>query len=496
METYFSSIPIIIVLVPVIAAALIISSWRWSNVRETWTLLSSIVMFGLCFSMLPSVLEASYPEITLFPVSPGISIALKVDDVGLMFALSASLLWIVTSFFSIGYMRGSNEKKQTRYYASFALALASTMGIALAANLLTFLIFFECLTISTYPLIIHKETREAVSGGRKYLAYLLTGGLALLIAIAVTFHYTGALDFVPGGFLNADTGQVKLLAIFILFTIGVGMKAALIPLHSWLPTAMIAPTPVSALLHAVAVVKAGVFGFVRIIGFVFGPELFHDIGAGYILAGLAGATILISSLLAMYQDNLKRRLAYSTIGHLSYIVLGISLLSPVAWMGALLHIINHAMMKITLFFCAGAIYVNTHIEKVSELDGIAKKMPVTMLAFTFASIGLAGLPPLNGFISKWFLGEGAVTAEQSIYMIILLISGLLNAGYLFPIVRRAFFNKSDTPLKFGEASMLMVVPLVITALLSLLLGIMPNGIFHFFDLAQNAISSIISGGAI
>jgi multicomponent Na+:H+ antiporter subunit D len=496
MDTYFSVQPLIIILIPILASILIIGSWRWPNIREAWTLLAAVAMFGLCFSMLPSVLNGQYPQINLIPISPGVSISLKADTVGTLFALSASLLWIITSIYSIGYMRGNGEKKQTRYYASFALALASTMGIALSANLLTFFIFFECLTISTYPLILHKETPEAISGARKYLAYLLTGGLSLLIAIAITFYLTGALDFVPGGFLNISEGQGKLIAIFVLFTIGVGMKAALIPLHSWLPTAMVAPTPVSALLHAVAVVKAGVFGFVRVIGFVFGPELFHNIGAGYILAGLAGATIILSSLLALHQDNLKRRLAYSTIGHLSYIVLGVALLSPVAWMGGLLHIVNHAVMKITLFFCAGAIYVNTHIEKVSQLDGIGKKMPITMTAFAFAALGLAGIPPLNGFISKWFLGQGAVSADETIFMVILLISGLLNAAYLFPVVRRAFFNKSENHTQFGEASMFMVVPLVITAALSIFLGLMPNGIFHFYDLARNAISSIMGGGIL
>jgi multicomponent Na+:H+ antiporter subunit D len=496
METYFSLQPIIIILIPVVASLLIISSWRWPNIREIWTLLASIAMFGMCFSMVPSVLAGQYPEINLFQISPGIGIAFKADTVGVMFALSASLLWIITSFFSIGYMRGSKEHKQTRYYASFALALASTMGIALAANLLTFFIFFECLTLATYPLIIHKETPEAISGGRKYLAYLLTGGVSLLIAIIIVFQYTGVLEFVPGGFLDMNAGQGKLIAIFALFTVGVGMKAALIPLHSWLPTAMVAPTPVSALLHAVAVVKAGVFGFVRVIGFVFGPELFHDIGAGYILAGIAGATIILASLLAMHQDNLKRRLAYSTVGHLSYIVLGVALLSPVAWMGGLLHIVNHAMMKITLFFCAGAIYVNTHVEKVSEMDGIGKKMPITMTAFTIAAIGLAGIPPLNGFISKWFLAEGAVTADETIFMVILVISGLLNAGYFLPIVRRAFFTKSENFTKFGEASMFMVVPLVITALLSIYLGLMPNGVFHFFDLAKDTVLSVFGGGPL
>jgi multicomponent Na+:H+ antiporter subunit D len=287
--------------------------------------------------------------------------------------------------------------------------------------------------------------------------------------------------------------QHDLLPLFALFLIGMGVKSAIMPLHSWLPTAMIAPTPVSALLHAVAVVKAGVFGFVRVIGFVFGPELFNKIGAGNVLAIMAAITIVISSLLAMHQDNLKRRLAYSTVGHLSYIILGVALLSPVAWVGGLVHIVNHAVMKITLFFCAGAIYVKTHCENISELDGIGKQMPVTMGAFTLAAMGLAGIPPVNGFVSKWLLGQGALESEAWIYLAVLLLSGLLNAGYFFPIIRRAFFVQSDKRTKFAEASPLLVVPLVCTALLALLLGLMPDSIFHLYSLAGDVASSLFNG---
>ena len=407
MEGFYSIKPLAALLIPVLAVVFILFSTRRPNIREFWTMAAAAGMFGVIFSMLPAVLDGRSPQISLLNISPGISLALRVDTVGMIFALSASALWIITSFYSIGYMRSLNEKKQTRYYAAFALCLASTIGIAFSANLLTFVLFYEILTLVTYPLVIHKETPEAIAAGRKYLVYLLTGGLALIAAAALTYYYAGSLDFKAGGFLGNLSGQPNLMMLFVLFLVGFGVKSALLPFHSWLPTAMIAPTPVSALLHAVAVVKAGVFGFVRVIGFVFGPSVFHDIGAWQILAIMAAITIVVSSLLAFYQDNLKRRLAYSTVGHLSYIILGVSLLSPDAWTGGLLHLVNHATLKITLFFCAGAIYAKTHIENISQLNGIAKQMPLTLGAFTLAAIGLAGIPPLNGFVSKWLIGQGA-----------------------------------------------------------------------------------------
>ncbi|HSW56896.1 MAG TPA: monovalent cation/H+ antiporter subunit D family protein [Dehalococcoidales bacterium] len=493
MEEIYSIKPLIAVLIPALAAILNLLFSRQPNIREFWTIAAAVAMFGVIFSLLPDVLAGRQPEISLLNIAPGIALALRVDTVGLIFALSASFLWIITSFYSIGYMRTLNEKKQTRYYASFALCLFSTIGFAFSANLLTFVIFYEILTLVTYPLVIHKESPAAISAGRKYLVYLLSGGLALIAAAALTYYYAGTGDFVSGGFLSNLAGQPNLMLLFVLFLLGFGVKSALMPLQGWLPTAMIAPTPVSALLHAVAVVKAGVFGFVRVIGDVFGPGLFHDIGAWQILAVMASITIVISSLLALYQDNLKRRLAYSTVGHLSYIVLGISLLSTTAWTGGLIHLVNHATLKITLFFCAGAIYAKTHIEKISELNGIGRQMPVTLGAFTLAAIGLIGIPPLSGFNSKWLIGQGALEAGAGWAMGLLLLSGLLNAAYLLPVIRRAFFTRPDKPLKFAEASLFMVIPLLIAAALSLYLGMFPDGIFHIYQLASDTAARVLDG---
>ncbi|TSA47139.1 MAG: monovalent cation/H+ antiporter subunit D family protein, partial [Deltaproteobacteria bacterium] len=383
---------------------------------------------------------------------------------------------------------------QTRYFASFAVCLSATIGIAFAANLLTFVFFYEILTIATYPLVIHKETKVAIAAGRKYLVYTLTAGVLLIAATAWTYRIAGTLDFRAGGlFGNASFSPSAITVLFVLFLGGVGVKAAIMPLHSWLPAAMAAPTPVSALLHAVAVVKSGVFGVVRIVGFVFGPELMRQFGLNIFLATVAGVTIILASLLAFRQDNLKHRLAYSTVGHLSYIVLGAALLSPASLIGGLLHIANHATMKITLFFCAGAIYVRHHKEKISELDGIGKVMPWTMGAFTVGAIGLAGIPPINGFVSKWQLGLGALQADEILPLAVLVLSGLLNAGYFAPIIYRAFLKKPAVPFDHGEASPAMVIPIVITALFSLLLGLDPDLFFHFYRLAATVSGRILGG---
>ncbi|HEY50597.1 MAG TPA: monovalent cation/H+ antiporter subunit D family protein [Dehalococcoidia bacterium] len=496
METVYSLKPLLAVLVSLVAVIFIVIPNQRPNVRESWTIMASLAKFALVASMLPLVLQGKYPAITLFAISPGISLALRVDYLGIIFGLSASFLWIVTSFFSIGYVRGIPEHKQTRYFASFAVCLSATMGIAFAANLLTLVIFYEILTIATYPLVLHRETPEAIFGGHKYLVYLLSGGVFLLFALAFTYQLSGTVDFQAGGILPAQTMKSSVIMLFTLFLLSFGVKSAIMPMHSWLPTAMVAPTPVSALLHAVAVVKAGVFGFARAIGFIIGPEMLHDSGAAGFLAALTAATILVASLIALRQDNLKARLAYSTVGHLSYIVLGLALFSPSAWTGALLHIVNHAVMKITLFFCAGAIHVRTHCDNVSQLNGIGQQMPVTMAAFAIASIGLAGIPPVNGFISKWYLVQGSFDVGQTVFVVTFLLSGLLNAGYLLSIVARAFFAPSDKFTRFGEASPLMVVPLAVTAVLSLLMGIFPDRVPYFFQLASSVARSVIGGGGI
>lgn len=485
-----SYLPLIVVLVPLIASGLIVICSRLPNLREGWTILASLLMFGMTFSMLPDVISGNYPAVTLFELSPGAALALKVDPLGIIFAISASFLWIITSFYSIGYVRSLGLHHQTRYFTSFAVCLGATMGLAFSANLLTFLIFYELLTIAAYPLVIHEETPEAMGAGRKYLAYLLTGGLLLTAAVAATYIWTGDLSFAPGGFLDATLGQGKLIVIATLFVVGLGFKAALMPLHSWLPTAMVAPTPVSGLLHAVAVVKAGVFGFFRIIGFVFGPTLFHDIGAGTILGIVCGVTIILASLLAFRQDKIKRRLAYSTIAHLACMVLGAVLLAPEGWLGGSLEIVFHAMSKITLFLCAGAIMASTGIDRISDMNGLGHRMPVTMGAFTIGVLSLSGLPPLAGFVSKWFLGAGMVLDGEPVLLAIFLISHLLSVGYFAPMVYRSFFLPSTHPGKFSEASLLMVVPLSLTAILSALLGLAPDLIFNFYTLATEMIAGV------
>lgn len=494
IQTYNSIIPFFAVMVSLAVVPLILLSDKSPNLREFWTILASIVKFILVLLLLPAALENKVAVYNILEIAPGIDLSLKVDQFGIFFALIASGLWIFTSFYSIGYVRGNKEKKQTRYFASFAICLSSTIGVAFAANLLTFIIFYEILTIATYPLVIHKETKEAISAGRKYLLYTLSAGAVLIAAAGLTYYYANTLDFAAGGIFNSvNLSKESMTVLFLLFIAGVGVKAGIMPLHGWLPTAMAAPTPVSALLHAVAVVKSGVFGVIRVVGFVFGPAVMKSYGLNDILLVLAASTIILASLIALKQDNLKKRLAYSTVGHLSYIVLGAALLSPQAFTGGIFHIATHATMKITLFFCAGAIYVNLHKENISDLNGIGKVMPWTMAAFAIGSIGLAGIPPVNGYLSKWFLGAGAVQADVNIALFILILSGLLNAGYFFPIIHRAFFREGNGLEKYKEASLLMVVPLFITALLSILFGIFPDLFFNFFNLASSVTHDVIGG---
>lgn len=483
--------PLFAILASLVAVPLILLSGSRPNLREFWTILAGVVKFGLVMSLLPAVSDGAIPQTTLFELIPGVPLLLKVDAFGLYFAMIASGLWIFTSFYSIGYMRGNHEVNQTRYFSSFAVCLSATIGIAFSGNLITFLLFYEVLTLATYPLVIHKENQAAIKAGRQYLAYTLTAGLLLIAATAITYWNAGTVDFTPGGIL-ADSGlsQTAMTTLFLLFLGGVGVKAGLMPIHSWLPSAMAAPTPVSALLHAVAVVKSGVFGVIRVVGFIFGTDVMADFGLGDILMVVSGITILVASLLAFQQDNLKRRLAYSTVGHLSYIVLGAAMLTPLAMTGGLLHIAAHATMKITLFFCAGAIYVNLHRENISQLDGIAKVMPWTMAAFTIGALGLAGVPPLNGFISKWHLALGSLEGGMWIPLSILVVSGLLNIGYFFPIIQRAYFRSGQGLEAYGEASAFMVVPLVTTAVLSVVFGLFPDLFFHFFDLATTITSTL------
>ncbi|MHC1593051.1 MAG: monovalent cation/H+ antiporter subunit D family protein [Methermicoccaceae archaeon] len=481
MEAITSSTPALAVLVSLVAAVLIQLARNRPNLREGVSVGAGIAKFGLVASMLPVVLSGALIEFKVVDVLPNLPIMFRVDAFSMVFGLISSFLWILTTLYSIGYMRSLNEHAQTRYFFCFAIALSSAIGIAFSANLLTLFIFYELLTVSTYPLVVHKETPEAMRAGRKYLLYLLTAGVFLLFSTIAVYFYTGTTDFAFGGILDGHDIPINIMRLlFITFMIGC-TKAAFMPLHSWLPTAMIAPTPVSALLHAVAVVNAGVFTAVRIILYIFGINLMHDTGLALAMAYFVSFTIILASIFALTQDNLKMRLAYSTVSQLSYAVLGVCLLSPAGILGGTYHIMNHALMKITLFFCAGAIFVATGKKNISDMGGIGRFMPITMLAFFIASIGMIGIPPSVGFLSKWFISLGALQAHYAFFALVMIVSGILNAAYFLPIVYTGFFNKPKEGERFTEAPMIMVIPLLITAVLTLVLGIAPQWVYPLFQ---------------
>lgn len=487
--------PLLAVLVSLAAVPLILASHRRPNLREGWTFLAAIIKFAIIASMLPVVWAGGAPEITILQLSAGkgLSLHLRADALGMVFAMLASTLWIATSVYSVGYMRGTQAKHQTVYFASFAVCLAAAVGIAFAANLLTFFVFFELLTIATYPLVVHNRNPKAVAGGRKYLIYTLLAGQALLIALVWAQTAVPGAEFTPGGFLaHSGLSNAALRLMLILFILGIGVKAALLPLQGWLPAAMVAPAPVSALLHAVAVVKAGVFGCVRVTGFVFGPDLLREIGADWVLASLAAATIIVGSLRALGETNLKKRLAYSTVSQLSYIVLGAAIGSPAAVAGAVFHIAAHGFLKITLFFCAGSIYTREHVTEIPDMAGIGRRMPVTMIAFTIGALGLAGTPLLAGFISKWNIALGAIHAGYEIFIVVLVASAILNFAYFFPIVHTAFFGKEGEPWRFEEASPAVWLPLAFSAVVGLVLGFAPNALAGFYKLAW-AVAFAVTG---
>ena len=486
-DTIISFKPVLVCLVSLLAIIPIILLGKKPNLREGATFAAGFIKFGLVLSMLPAVLAGSTIEFTMWQILPRLSIAFRVDQFGMLFALVASSLWIITSLYAIGYMRGLNEHSQTRFYSFFAVSLSATLGVAFSANLFTLYLFYEMLSLATYPLVTHHQDKEARTGGRTYLTYLLTTsiGFVLPALIFIFLKTDGGMDFVGGGFLRDHIGPTEGLVLVLLLTFGFA-KAGLMPFHSWLPGAMVAPTPVSALLHAVAVVKVGVFCILRVYSGVFGIDFLADLDLGVIITWIAGFTIVVSSAIALTQDSLKRRLAFSTIGQLSYIIMGMALLTPYGATGSMMHIAMHAFGKITLFFCAGAIFEATGKKYISQMVGIGKRMPITMTAFFIGSLSVIGIPLAGGFWSKFYLLMGTVESGQYAMLIILLTSSLLNAAYFFPITFRAFFCKADDSLfedKVEEAHPCAVIALSLTALATMVLFFYPG---PFFSLAEAA----------
>ncbi len=474
---------VLLPLIPVVGAVMIVLLHRASLARDCVLVATAVALCAAVLSWLPAILAGARPATAAWTVLPNLTIQFSVEPLGMLFALIAAGLWIPSALYAIGYMRANQEPRQTSFHAWFALALAATQGIALAGNLFTLFLFYELLTLVTWPLVTHKRDAASIRAGRTYLL-MLVGGSFLLFLPAVVWVgvVVGDVGFRPNGLLAGSMSATQTGVVLALFVFGIG-KAAVMPLHRWLPAAMVAPTPVSALLHAVAVVKAGAFCIVKVMVTVIGIDTLAGLGSGAWLPLVAGGTIIIASVIAIGQDDLKRRLAYSTISQLSYVVLAASVLVPLSTMAAALHIAAHAVGKITLFFAAGAIYTAEHKTKVSELAGISRRMPWTMGAFAIGALSMIGVPPTAGFVSKWFLVSGAISAGNWVALAVVTVGTLLTAAYFLPVLQIAFRRSEpdaphgaahDAQHDAGEAPLIMVIALTATAAATILLFLFPG----------------------
>ena len=490
MNSWDAWIPLLVVASSLLPGLVIFTlSEDKMRLRTVLNLLGALVKLILVGWMIWGVYHGHHYE-TRLALLPDLELVLRAGPLALLFVSLSTVLWLVTTVYTIGYLEGSPHR--SRFFGFFSLCVTATVGVALAGNLITFLLFYELLTLTTYPLIVHRGTEEARRAGQTYLAYTIFGGAMLLLGTVWLYTLTGTLEFTPKGFVSGltEVHHPALVIIFALLIAGFGVKAALVPLHGWLPQAMVAPAPVSALLHAVAVVKAGAFGIVRVVYDVFGVESAAGLGVTGPLAAVAAVTIIYGSLRALFQDDLKRRLAFSTVSQVSYIVLGVAIVGPVATIGALVHIVHQGLMKITLFFCAGNLAETLGIHKVSEMNGVGRRMPWSMAAFTVGAFGMIGAPPVAGFISKWYLGLGALGAGQAWVVFVLAASSLLNAAYFLPILHRAWFREPpDTwpdEHDFGrkETAWMLLLPPVATALMALAAGLVASAPFSPLDWAN------------
>ncbi|MCG8042676.1 MAG: monovalent cation/H+ antiporter subunit D family protein [Candidatus Thiodiazotropha endolucinida] len=472
-------LPVGILLSSLIPGVLIFFQPEERHRLRTWlNLLGAVIKLLLVGMLIWGVFHEQVFE-TRWTMAPGLEFVLHADALSVLFVFLSTLLWLVTTVYAIGYLEQTPHR--SRFFGFFSLCVTATVGLALAGNLFTFVVFYELLTLATYPLIAHKGSPEALRGARIYLRYTLFGGLLLMIGAVWLHTLTGGVEFVEGGILQtANLDQSTLRWIFLLLIVGLGVKAALVPLHGWLPQAMVAPAPVSALLHAVAVVKAGAFGIVRVIYDVYGVEFAAELGVLTLLGAVAAITIIYGSLKALSQDHLKKRLAYSTVSQVSYIVLGTAIVGPLATIGGLVHLVHQGVMKITLFFAVGNYAEALGIHRVSEMDGVGRRMPGTTLAFTIGALGMIGIPPVAGFISKWYLGLGAVEAGAAAWVLpVLIASSLLNAAYFLPILYRAWFKSQSAPWPADktagcvrELPDALLWPPLTTAAMALLIGLL------------------------
>ncbi len=476
------------VMIPLFGSLVVMTMKNHPNLREFISSCSSVLLFVIILSFIPALKAGQTLVYPIFHILPGLSVTLRADGMSMIFAMVASSLWMIAVFYSMGYMRAHDEPCQTRFNACFALAIFGAIGVALSDNLFTLYLFYEVVSICTYPLVAHHQDAEGYAGARKYIIYLTTTAkMFLLPALILIYVLVGNLDFphnIFTGMFPADTKSWVVVMLYIFCILGFA-KNGIMPLHHWLPGAMVAPTPVSALLHAVAVVKVGVFCTTRAMLYVFGVNTMNMLNLGIPTAYFVSFTILTASVIALSKDNLKARLAYSTVSQLSYIILGVALLTPHAINGGLIHIVNHGFSKITLFFCAGAIFIATHKKNISEMSGLGRSMPFTFGAFAVASLSMIGVPPVAGFVTKWYLLVGSMEAHQIGILLVLITSTVLNVGYFAPVTYKAFFGKrpeGEVETGIQEAPLSMLIPILIAVTVSVVIGIYPNFMMQFVEM--------------
>jgi multicomponent Na+:H+ antiporter subunit D len=470
---------------PAIAAILVLVLRKRPAIRDCVPVIGAVLTFLSVLQLAPAVLAGQVCRASLFTLLPGITVALRIDGMGLLFAGTASFLWIAASLYCIGYMRMLREHAQTRFYVCYAVAVGGAMGVAFSENLFTLYLFYEIVSIFTYPLVAHHQDGKAYDGARKYLTYLMFASKALLLpAMAIIYITCGTLDFnmadIHRGIFPAGANPAIIQACYFMMLFGFA-KAAIMPFHGWLPAAMVAPTPVSALLHAVVVVKVGVFSVCRMMLSLFGTERLASLDLGIATAWIAAFTILTASIIAMTKTDLKARLAYSTVSQLSYIVLGVAMLVPSGVTGGLIHIANHAFSKISLFFCAGAIICATSKTDIRTMGGLARQMPATLAVFAIAALSMIGVPPVGGFVSKWFLAVGALDIKNTGLLAVILVSSILNAYYFGEVILRGFFGSPPEgevavagTLESTAHMRLMIYPMVAASALSVVWGLYPD----------------------
>lgn len=466
-------------------AAFVAAIIPYRNVRDPLVILISTALPFFIYKIHGNFIAGVTQEWRLFEVASAIAMHFKIEALGLLFASILAVLWVISLIYSVGYMRGNHEGNLCRFFAFFNLSIFAALGVAFAGNLLTLFIFYELLTFATYPLVAHHRTEKSRKAGRVYLGVLVgTSMLFFLPAIIFTYNIAGTLDFTAGGILLDKIPPIATMLLFGLFILGIA-KAALMPLHKWLPAAMVAEAPVSALLHAVAVVKAGVFSIIKITVYIFGIDNLAKISAdmgdyGDWVLYIAGFTVIAAGVVALTKDNLKLRLAYSTISQLAYVVLMIGLFSYKGVVAAAVQVVSHAFGKFVMFASVGAVYTKTHKKKASEIAGVGKFMPLTMACFAVAALSLIGLPPTVGFFTKWYIFDGAIAAEQYAIIGVIAISTMLNAAYFLPVIYNAFFEKekitSETLLskKYCASQGLMDVAILLAASAVVLLFLCPD----------------------